>query len=418
MKAAILAAGSEMLGATRVDTNSLRVAALLEEYSITLARKSVVGDQIEDLVDELRFLLDRSDLIVTSGGLGPTSDDLTREAIAAAIGIELQMSGDILAWLQQRYAGFGKSMPDANRKQALIFPGQQVLHNERGSAPGAHLVVNRDGREVHIWMFPGVPPELDWMMETYLRPWLDQLGRRPRIQRTFKISGYGESWVEDQLVPFYAAHPELPVTILATNREIHVCLAHDGDPVEGENILQGYARELEEIFGEHLFAYDADTLESVVGSLLAQRGETVATAESCTAGGLSERITSVPGSSAWFIGGVVAYDRNVKMMMLGVDPAAIEEDGEVSERVAIQMAEGARRRFGVEWGVGITGIAGPGGGSPEKPVGTVHIAIAWRGGHRHLLRRLPGDREAIRGRATAAALDLLRREILRVSRGA
>lgn len=418
MRAAILAAGSEMLGTTRLDTNSLRIASLLEEYSIELARKSVVGDSLDALTDEMKFLLDRADVIITSGGLGPTSDDLTREAIAAAIGAELQMSDEILEWLHERYARFGRPMPEANRKQALVFPGQQVLHNEKGSAPGAHLTLAHQGRTVDVWMFPGVPPELDWMMEKYLRPWLEQIGRPPRIQRTWKISGYGESWVEDQLAPFYAAHPGLPVTILATNREIHVCLAHDGDREEGTRVLGEYDRELSAIFGEHLFARDGESLESVVGSMLDSRDETVATAESCTAGGLAERITSVPGSSRWFAGGVVAYDRNVKMMMLGVDPAVIDEDGEVSERVAVQMAEGARRRFEVTWGIGITGIAGPGGGSDEKPVGTVHIALAWRGGHRHVKRTLPGDREAVRGRAVAAALDLLRREMFRVSRDA
>jgi nicotinamide-nucleotide amidase len=410
MNATIIAVGSEMLGPVRVDTNSLKVTAALEEYGIPLVRKSIVGDRLEDLVDEIRFALAHSDLLVLSGGLGPTEDDLTREALASAMGLELEVDQSIIDRLEARFAARGWKMPDVNRKQANVFLGQTTLTNEKGTAPGFHLEVG--GKQ--LWVFPGVPYELEWMIATYLRPWLDATcGGRSRFRRVLKISGLGESAVEEMLKPYYDAHREEPFTILATSGQTEIHLHADGAEADAQAQLAARAKEIAALFGDKIYGYDDDTLEGVVGKLLASRGETVSVAESCTGGLLGSRITDVPGSSAYFMGGALCYTAKAKIELAGVDPALIREHGEVSEEAAIALAEGIRARFGTTYGVGITGIAGPGGGTETKPAGTVHFAVAGPGGvkHRRFLWQLP--RPLVKYFSTQGALDLLRLTILR-----
>jgi nicotinamide-nucleotide amidase len=428
--ASIIAIGSEMLGTTRVDTNSLKITTALENAGIPLIRKSVVGDTLDDLVDEIRFALRHSDILITSGGLGPTEDDLTREALAKAFGLEMEVEQSIIDKIAARFAARGWRMPEVNKRQANVFRGQKVLYNERGTAPGFHLIPkpwSTDSQSVsespsapaeeakHVWVFPGVPHELEWMVTTYLAPWLAEIsGDRARYRRVLKIAGLTESGVEERLKPFYASHPGEPVTILASPAGIEVHLITDAAAGNAGSFIASRERELHEIFGAHVFGYDDDTLESVIGRMLNDRRETVATAESCTGGLLSSRITDVSGSSAYFLGGAVCYTAAAKTDLAGVDAEVIRANGEVSEAVAVALAQGTRERFGSTYGIGITGIAGPTGGTPEKPVGTVHIAVASATAVEHRKLQWQGPRTVIKWYSTQQALDMLRRFLLKV----
>ena len=410
MKASIIAAGSEMLGPSRVDTNSLKITSALEEYGVELVRKSIVGDDLRALAGEIRYALDHSDLLITSGGLGPTEDDLTREALAEALGLTLERDETIVERLEARFASRGWVMPEVNKRQANVFAGQTTLTNERGTAPGFHLAQN--GK--HVFVFPGVPHELEWMIATYLRPWLEEVsGGRSRYRRVLKLSGMSESAVEEKLKPFYAAHRDEPLTILASPSGIELHLQASGGQTEARAQLADRERELLAILGERIFGYDDDTIEGVVGQLLIARGETLATAESCTGGLVSSRITDVAGSSAYFLGGAVCYTAALKIEIAGVDPELIRQHGEVSAEVAIAMARGIREHLGTTYGIGVTGIAGPGGGSEAKPVGTVHIAVADAHSHEHRKLFWPAQRTIVKWFSSQSAIDLLRLFIAR-----
>jgi nicotinamide-nucleotide amidase len=408
MQASIIAVGSEMLGDTRLDTNSLTVTRSLERFGVALARKSVVGDDHIAIAAELRFSLSFSDIVVITGGLGPTEDDLTREGVSGALGLETTEDLAVLEKIEQRFRNRNMRMPDVNRRQARVFVGQKVLPNARGTAPGFHLAVDFGGKPKHVWIFPGVPFELEGMISSELEPWLQSMTHQTFYRRTIKIVGLPESSVEEKILPFYRAHEDEPITILATNAEIQIHLQARGSSDEAYPKLNAMEQEIRQLVGDRFYGVDDDKLESVVGRMLASRGETVATAESCTGGLLASRITDVSGSSAYFVGGTVTYSRESKLFMLGIDPAILDAEGEVCEPVAAAMARGARRRFGTTYGVGITGIAGPTGGTAAKPVGTVFIAVA------SLLQvdsrkwSFPGSREMVKWFSTQYALDMLR----------
>ena len=407
--ASIIAIGSEMLGPTRVDTNSLKVTAAFESFGIGVIRKSVVGDTRGELVDEIRYSLAHAGILITSGGLGPTEDDMTRDALSEALGLAMEVDGGIVEQLKKRFAARGWTMPEVNKRQANVFIGQRMLPNERGTAPGFHI--EQDGK--HIWVFPGVPHELEWMVATYLVPWLATItAGQSRFRRVLKIAGMTESGVEERLKPFYTAHPE-PLTILATGGQTELHLGADGAEADALALIASRERELRELFGDKIFGADDDTLEGVVGRILTERGETVATAESCTGGLLASRITDVAGSSAYFMGGAVCYSAAAKIALAGVDPNLVREHGEVSEPVAVALARGVRERFGTTYGIGVTGIAGPGGGTDAKPVGTVHIAVAGPDSHKHRKMLWPMERSLFKRITTQSALDLLRLFIVR-----
>jgi competence/damage-inducible protein CinA C-terminal domain len=407
--ASIIAIGSEMLGPTRFDTNSLKVTAAFESFGIGVIRKSVVGDTFGELVDEIRYSLAHAGILITSGGLGPTEDDMTRDALKEALGLEMEVDAGIIERLEKRFAARGWTMPEVNKRQANVFIGQTTLTNERGTAPGFHI--EKDGK--HIWVFPGVPYELEWMVATYLVPWLATItAGQSRFRRVLKIAGMTESGVEERLKPYYAAHPE-PLTILASMGQTELHLAADGAESDALATIASREGELRELFGDKIFGADDDTLEGVLGRILTERGESVATAESCTGGLLASRITDVAGSSAYFMGGAVCYTAESKHALAGVDPELIREHGEVSEPVAIALARGARERFGTTYGIGVTGIAGPGGGTEAKPVGTVHIAVAGRDSQKHRKMLWPMERSLFKRITTQSALDLLRLFIVR-----
>ncbi|HUO84372.1 MAG TPA: CinA family nicotinamide mononucleotide deamidase-related protein [Thermoanaerobaculia bacterium] len=420
MKAAIVAIGSEMLGPTRLDSNSLHMTRVLERYGVTVERKEVLPDDVAVIIDVLRDLADRYPLLLISGGLGPTEDDLTREAVAEAFGLRLEEDPTILTDLERKFRSRGLAMPQVNQKQALVFHGQRTLMNPRGTAPGFHLNLARQDAQRHVWVFPGVPWELEGLLENELEPWLKESmpDGRGIFRRVIKVTGMSESAVDEKLQPFYRSHQgRIPVTMLATRAEIQVHLQARGTPDRAYSDLTAMEMQVREFLGERIYGVDDDLIEEVIGRLLISRGETLAVAESCTGGLLGSRITDVSGSSAYFMGGIVAYSGEAKVRLLEVDPAAIGEQGEVSEEVARQMAAGVRRHFGTTWGIAITGIAGPTGGTPAKPVGTVHLAVAGTQTAEQRMVILPPPRDRIKNLASQAALDVLRIVLLRTSAG-
>lgn len=418
MRAAILAVGSELLGTDRLDTNSLRITGVLDRYGVELRRKSVLGDSEEDIAAELRSLFGSVDLVLVTGGLGPTADDVTREAVAAALGRDLRLDAEILAGIERRFQEHGMRMPAVNRKQAEVVDGAEILPNRRGTAPGMRLDVDRGEKgQAHVFLFPGVPVELDGMIERHLEPWLAaRSGGIGRETVTLKVAAMAESAVEERILPAYEEIGREWITILASPSDIRLRLTAAGPEAERRARLDAMKARLVELVGDAVYAdTEEDTLEIVVGRLLQEAGATVTVAESCTGGLLGERLTRVPGSSDYFLGGAIVYTNRLKTELVGVPEALLAEHGAVSEPVARAMAEGVCRALGSDYGIGITGVAGPGGGSEAKPVGTVHIAVAGPGGsggtsHRRV--RFPGDRQRVRQHAGQLALDMLRRRLL------
>jgi nicotinamide-nucleotide amidase len=423
MQAAILAVGSELLGAERLDTNSLRLTESLLRHGVELRRKSVIGDVEEEIAAELRDVLPRLDLVLISGGLGPTADDVTREAVAAALGRGLRLDPGALAALETRFQKLGWKMPAVNRKQAEVIDGAELLANPRGSAPGMRLSAGA----ATLFLFPGVPSELAGMAAEHLEPWLAaRSGGAGTETAVLKIAGLPESLVEERIAPAYDEFGRRSITILARPGEVRLLASATGPAAEREARLRRMTARLADLVGDAVFAWrEEDTLESVVGSLLRGAGATLAVAESCTGGLLGERLTRVAGSSDYFLGGAITYSNRLKSEMVGVPPALIAAHGAVSEEVARAMAAGVRAALHSQYGAAITGVAGPDGGSDEKPVGTVHLALAGPDtrqpapGHpaiEHRRLRLPGDRERVRWQATQLALDMLRRRLLADSR--
>jgi nicotinamide-nucleotide amidase len=412
--ASILAVGSELLGTTRLDTNSLFLTGSLEELGIRVVRKACVVDAWEDLLAEIRIALERAPLLVVTGGLGPTDDDRTKEAVAHVLGRRLVRDEKILVGLVERFRRRGMEMPAVNAKQADVIEGSVVLANPRGSAPG--VLVEAGGKT--IVLLPGVPIEMEPMWRESAVPVLARVGGRPVHRRILKIAGMAESAVEERIKPVYAAHAGREITILAAPGEVQLHFSAAGTPEEARVELDRIERDFRSVLGIEIFGRDGETLEGVVGDLLRVHGQTLAVAESCTGGLLAGRITDIAGSSEYFLGAAVTYANAAKVQILSVDPATIERHGAVSEETAREMAAGVRRRFSASIGVSVTGIAGPGGGTPEKPVGTVHLGLdSADGAHEHKKLLLPGERSLIRRWTTSVALSMVRRHLLALGRG-
>ena len=409
MKACILAVGSELLTPTRVDTNSLVLTERLNAIGIDVRLKTIVGDSREDLRAVLGHALTQSELVVLSGGLGPTDDDVTREAVADVPGRPMAEDPELVARLQARFARRGLEMPAINRRQAMVPVGAEVLQNPNGTAPGLWL----EHEDCAIVLLPGPPRELTPMFENVVRERLAaRAGRVPLLRGVVRVAGQTESHAEQRAQPFYERWRQAGLPIDATTLaapasiDFHLTVrATDRDT--GRRILDEALGELAAAFGADAYATDDRGMEHVVGLALRERGLTIAVAESCTGGLLSSRLTDVPGSSAYVVCGIVAYSNQTKQDLLGVDAAVIEAHGAVSEPVALAMAAGIRRRAATSIGIGVTGIAGPDGGTPEKPVGTV--AIGGRrepatGPHVPFLRRTRHGEVS----ATQGALNMLR----------
>ena len=407
--------GSELLTPTRLDTNSLFITRCLSEHGISLRAKAVVGDSREDLRALFTSALERADLVVLTGGLGPTDDDVTREVVAQALGRAMRGDPQTADRLRARFARRGLQMPDINLRQAMVPEGAEIVPNPNGTAPGLWL----EHRDRVIVLLPGPPRELKPMIESIAR---ERLAARPGptrvLTRVLRIAGQTESHAEDIARPFFALWRgegrEIEATTLASPGSIDFHLSvRSMDAGSGLARLENATRQLAQAFGEDAYADDERSMEQVVGTLLREYRYTVAAAESCTGGLLTSRLTDVPGSSEYVQLSVVAYSNHAKTDLLAVPPELIAAHGAVSEPVALAMARGVRIRAASTIGISITGIAGPDGGTPEKPVGTVAIAVDGPWGAHVRTRSLLGGREHIKFWATQAALDDVRRLMLR-----
>lgn len=408
--AEIIAIGSELLTPYRVDTNSLWLTDRLNSVGIEVKLKTVVGDDEDRLEEAFRGALARSEIIISTGGLGPTEDDITRRVLAKVTGRQLVLDYGVLEQIKEKFARRGYHMAPNNERQALIPRGATVLPNELGTAPGIKL--EQDGKLMII--LPGPPREMKPMFDQYVMPDLESLSRGVRVaRRVLKVVGLGESALDDMIAPIYKRYSNPTTTILFTDSDIEIHLAARAESLDrAEEMIEALVAELGNKLGQFLYSTRGESLEEVVGRGLALKGYTIATAESCTGGLLAERITSVPGASDYFLGSIVSYAEGAKVALLGVPRELIERHGAVSQQVAEAMARGAKERMGSRVAVSVTGVAGPGGGTEATPVGTVYIGLADE--IEVVAKRLilPGDRHLIRWRASSAALDMIRRRYL------
>jgi nicotinamide-nucleotide amidase len=348
--------------------------------------------------------------VVSCGGLGPTDDDRTRQTVSELLGRKLLRNEEVLQKLQERFRRFGRSMPEINMRQALVIEGATVMPNPRGTAPGQWI----EAKGHILILLPGVPSELRALMEVEVKPRLAKLGiRQRRYARDLRIVGLFESEVEQRVSPLYEQYPDTDTTILATSGgiQLHPSIWSD-DAAGAQARLDELVGRMALALGENLISTCGEMIEDIVSRLLMENRATIAVAESCTGGLLAERLTNLAGSSAYFLGGVVCYSNDLKTRLVGVPAEMIEAKGAVSSEVALALADGVRKLTGATLGIGITGIAGPSGGTPEKPVGLVHIGIADEHGLHEKSFRFPGDRERIRFFATQNALDAVRRYFL------
>jgi len=410
LTAEIIAIGSELLTPDRADTNSLWLTEKLNAIGIEVKLKTIVGDDDARLEETIKDALRRSRVVIATGGLGPTEDDITRKIAARAMGRRLVLNETVLEELRAKFMRWGRTMPEINTRQAMIIEGAEVLDNPHGSAPGMFL--EHEGRAVVL--LPGPPREMRPMYETHIEAKLTAKAGDVRVaRRVLRVSGLGESAVDERIAPVYTQYKNPQTTILFNRSEIEIHLTAQGkSEKEAELLLDGLAGQIEERLGDAIFAFRGEQMEEVIGLRLAVSGFTLAVAESCTGGLIAERLTEVPGSSNYFMEGVVSYSNDAKVRLLGVPSDLIAEYGAVSAPVAEAMAEGVRERAGTDFGLSVTGIAGPGGGTEDKPVGLVYIALADDAHTEHRKLLLPGDRQLIRWRASQAALDLLRRRLI------
>jgi len=412
--AEIIAVGSEMLTPFRQDTNSLFLTRQLNELGVVVAFKTVVGDTFDHLVGVARAAIDRADVVIFTGGLGPTEDDLTRECVAAALGLELKRDHETVTALYKRFAERRIAMPPNNAKQADMVEGAVLLPNSRGTAPGQYLETTVNGRERIILLLPGPPHELEalWRRECELRLQA-KLPPAAIATKVLKTAMLPESAADMRTAPIYKKHPNVETTVLAGQGQVEFHLRSTATSIEeAQAAVDKLAGELEDELDDAVFSTCGESLEEIVGYYLQMRNLKLAVAESCTGGMVAERITSVPGSSRFFLGGAVVYSNDLKTLFADVPPLMIEAHGAVSKEVALALAENIRDICNADIGVGVTGIAGPTGGTEEKPVGLVYVAVS-DGTRRDVVqRRFPGDRERIRRWASQQALDLVRRMVM------
>ncbi len=414
MNAEIIAIGSELLTPFRKDTNSLHITGKLNQLGIAVDFKTVVGDRLSDLVSVAHVALSRADIVIFMGGLGPTEDDLTREAVAEALGLELNRDSEICEWLRKRFASRGFPMAENNLRQADVITGAEVLKNPRGTAPGQFMQTQFSGKSKIVMLLPGPPHEILPMFDEQCMDRLQKIVPTYHMaSRVLKVAMIGESEVDRRAAPIYKPYTDVQTTILAHGGEVQLHLQAQAETLEeAQKKVDAVASRLEDEFEDSVFSAQGETLEQIAGYYLQMRGASLAVAESCTGGMLAQRITSVSGSSRYFVGGAVVYDNSMKSLLAEVPPLMIREHGAVSRQVAAALAEGIRERCKASIGIGITGVAGPTGGTEEKPVGLVFHALADGAKTEVVERRFPGDRERIRYWATTQALDMVRRKLM------
>jgi nicotinamide-nucleotide amidase len=410
----VVTIGDELLLGYTIDTNAAHLARTLAAEGVEISRRTTVGDTADAIAAAVREGLDRTGAVITTGGLGPTSDDLTKPSIAALFGRGMVLDEAHLAWMDERFTRlFQRPMPAANRQQAMLPEGARKLRNNHGSAPGIWL---EDDRGRWVAMLPGVPREMRGMLADTLLPLIrERMGdvRRVVRSRTLRTTGLGESFIADRVATLEGGVGDVSLAYLPNAEGTDLRVTVRGVPPDfAESQLANAAERLRTVVGEAVYGEDGADLAAVVLDLCREKGLTLGVAESCTGGLLGARLTAIPGSSDVLLGGVIAYANAVKVALLGVASSALAEEGAVSERVVRAMASGARSTTGASIGVGITGIAGPGGGSEEKPVGTVWIASDLAGEVEARRLRLIGDRAEVRQRAAQAALEMVRRRLL------
>jgi len=417
MIAEIIAAGSEMLTPRHQDTNSLYLTTGLNDLGVQVAFKTIVGDNLQHLTQAAKIAIARTDIVILSGGLGPTEDDLTREAVAAALSLDLTQDNTLLTGLYKRFAKRRTPMPPNNAKQAQVLTGAEVLPNKSGSAPGQFLDTTFNGHRKIVILLPGPPKELKPLFEDECRPRLAaSLPPRHLARRMLRIALLPESQVDARTAPIYKKFTDIETTILAHAGEIQLhLLCAKPTLAEAQTRVDELAEKIEQEMDEAVFSSQGLPLEEVVLLLLGMLHLSLATAESCTGGLIAQRLTSIPNSSSTFLGGTVVYANELKTVFADVPQSLIDKHGAVSREVACALAEGIRTRTGASLGLGITGLAGPGGGTgpdAEKPIGLVYIAIADGQKTDITELQLAGDRERIRWWASQHALERIRRKLL------
>lgn len=419
--AALLTVGDELLIGQVVNTNAAWLGAELTAHGLTVARVLALGDEPAAITEAVRGMLRTADVLILTGGLGPTHDDLTKRAVAEALGRRLAFHPELLAEVEAWFAARGRRMPAANRLLAEVPEGFEPLPNPVGTAPGlwyAGPVPGLEGERVVV-LLPGVPYEMQTIAREAVLPRLmARQGESALAQKTWLTVGKGESDLAEQLGDLSGwLSDRLRLAYLPSYGIVRLRATAFGDTAaEARMRLGAFEAFVRERLGDLIFGEGEDTLEAAVGRLLAARGLTLATAESCTGGRVADALTNVPGSSTYFVGGAVVYANEAKVHVLGVDEGVLRTHGAVSEPVALQLAEGARRRFGADVAVATTGVAGPGGGTAEKPVGTVWLGYADALGRRAVRLQLTPDRHLNKHLATTFALDLVRRQLLRRER--
>ena len=413
LSAEIIAVGSELLTPEKTDTNSLWLTGKLNEIGVEVKLKTIVGDDEARLEETIRDAVKRSDVVITTGGLGPTEDDITRQVSGRAVGRELVFHEELVVELRERFRRWGREMPEINKRQAFVIDGAEILPNPNGSAVGMMLELT----DKLFVVLPGPPREMKPMFENFVLPKLKETAGEIYVKRRIlRVSGMGESAVDEVIAPIYGAFKNVQTSILFSKSEIEVHLsAQSKTEQEADEVLERLAGKIVEALGTAVFAVNGETMEEVVGKMLADSGKTLALAESCTGGLIGMRLTDVPGSSKYFLEGAITYSNEAKMRTLGVPREVLDSHGAVSAETAEAMAAGIREKVESDYGVSVTGIAGPDGGTKEKPVGTVFVGYADISGTRSLKITLPGDRYLIRWRSSQAALDYLRRQMLKVA---
>jgi len=406
----IIAVGSELLTPYYQDTNSLYITSQLNDLGLKVRFKTIVGDDHASLLSCFKLALKRADTIFIIGGLGPTSDDMTREVFAEASGRELEFRSDLLDYIKSRFQRRGLIMTSSNKKQAFVIKGSEVIENKDGTAPG--LWIEDSG--ITAVLLPGPPMELKTLFESGVMPRMEKYRKGFNARKVLKITGITESSTETLLSDLYPKSPEIELSVLAYPGQIEVHITgHSFSSLENaESMIDPLVNSLKGRLKNHLFSENNEELEEVIGKLLLKNNYTLSTAESCTGGLLGHRITNIPGSSKYFFQGVQVYSNQAKIKLLNIDEDVINQHGAVSAPVAGLMAEGIRKISESDFGLAITGIAGPGGGTKEKPVGLVFTALSWNNGTKVEKNVFLGMRVSVKSQATQKAMDMLRRQIL------
>jgi len=412
LKAEIISVGTELLLGQITDTNATYICRRLASIGIDVHFRSTVGDNWDRMTSVLRGALERADVVITTGGLGPTSDDITREVIAQLTGRPLELDSSAERHLREIFTIYHPEMPLSNLKQAMVPRGARLLPNDRGTAPG--LLIEHDGQV--IIALPGPPHEMQAMLDGSVLPYLQKRSGKGSLitkSRVLRLCGIGESSATERIRDLLDAQTDPTIAPLASPGEVHLRITTKAsDEAQADRKIAQAEAEIRKRLGRHIFGVDDQTLESVVGDLLRTQGKTLAVAESCTGGLIGSRITDVPGSSDYFLAALVTYSNTAKIQLLGVNADTLQAKGAVSEEVACQMAAGVRQRIGADVSIATTGIAGPTGGTPDKPVGLVYIGIADDDGVSCQRFEAFGNRTQIKYRASQAALDWLRRKLM------